>query len=255
MPATSAFGQQEFGRFEFGTLYLRQLASLLNFVYRNILDSIKSTSPSAYGVTTPNAAVTLYPEPFPLARGPAAFVMPLGHRCKPPQVTGDGRYFYGMDGLVRVRVVDGSLRDAFQRDGYRLDLDGTSYGLLRTAHDLIDKLHITIPLFDDGLPIVEEPIIITSQSPVSVYGRSNEWAYVDLDVLARYATALSPTTADLSSAPPVPSKLPDIIESIKSRLIDLAIYEQVYVSLQPTPFPMSARPAVIQSRRGCGPIR
>lgn len=246
---------------------------LLTHAYSDILLYVQQILFESEVFGPVRSPITLHEEPYPIAGGPIAYIMPEESETIESQHFGDGRYFFGFDGYFTVRVVGESLKDYTQTDTLRLS-DSTT-GLLRLSHKVIDLLDIQFgiksksdlpaPLFPNELfparlfpsklfprsietieRITEEPIVLVSHSPVRVRRRAENYSGIDLKFKAPYAlTFQNPIELDDPiSDRPYPSNMADILLSVKSKIVDQQFLNQwqTMITLTEDPFPLTGGP-------------
>ena len=246
--------------------------------YSEILLYIKSILEATEMFGPVRVPIVIHGEPFPLNAGPCAYIIPGHSTTIESQHMGDGRFFYGFTGHVTVRVVDRDLRD--YTGSKEIALTAQTTGLLRRAHKVIDLLDLEFAqkVSSDQYPspiylnrtyaeklfpsllfprsqslyenLTQEPIVLVSQSPVTMYSNGSEWSAVDLDFRFPYTVEFQRDThfePSPATDEPTPTNLADLLLAVKSQILSQGFLNtfKAMISIKQDPFPLTGGPFAI----------
>lgn len=118
-----------------------------------------------------------------------AIILPVIQNAIQAQATGHGRYATGMDARIDVYVRSRLALDQLHKDTQWLT--NRTRGALRKVHEVLDALHLYLPMIDKDRAMLEEPMrIVFVGEPKKRYDNP-EWGDVLLEFECKYLLGLN----------------------------------------------------------------
>jgi hypothetical protein len=139
----------------------------------DLLLAVQSTINGPNGLNLPNAAISLFSEPYPTQGSPLLLIAPAGFNTDMPDQIGAGRFFDVKDGSFSITLVERNLMDRAFLDYQRLDSANPVYGVYSQLQALCEVLELSFPADSGGNYLAVDPLRLDSVDIPKYYGDAN----------------------------------------------------------------------------------
>jgi hypothetical protein len=135
--------------------------------------------------------ISLYPGPYPLSGPPFCVLAPGKFGDVEKDVVGAGADYSTAEGSVIITLVQANRMDVVDRSDQMMTNPVPAYGLLARLAALVDRLQLTMPLRDDGVPVTVQPIRLGLVDAPKYYDKAMSLASISTAWVVRYQQELS----------------------------------------------------------------